>query len=94
MTATTLAARIRDYGNPSHMLQNARTGAYQFPIPAQFTNWMEEVRAWRHGVVLLNQSYHMTDLYMRGPMWCGSCRMLASTALPGSDATRPSSWSA
>ena len=67
MTAPTLEARIQANGNPSHMLQNARTGAYQFPIPAQFTNWMEEVRAWRHGVVLLNQSYHMTDLYMRGP---------------------------
>ena len=67
MTAQTLEARITAFGNPSHMLQNARTGAYQFPIPAQFTNWTEEVRAWRHGVVLLNQSYHMTDLYMRGP---------------------------
>lgn len=62
----TLHDRITAHVSASAMLQNARTGAYQFPIPAQFTNWMEEVRAWRHGVVLLDQSYHMTDLYLRG----------------------------
>ncbi len=63
----TLQDRIDAAGNPATMLQNAKTGAYVFPIPAQFTNWIEEVRAWRHGAVLLTQSYHMTDLYMRGP---------------------------
>lgn len=62
-----LQSRIDAAGNPAHMLQNAASGPYQFPIPAQYTNWIEEVRAWRHGVVLLNQSYHMTDLYVRGP---------------------------
>ena len=68
MTAKTLSDRIAEYGgNPAKMLQNAQTGPYQFPIPAAYTNWIEEVRAWRHGAVLLNQSYHMTDLYVRGP---------------------------
>lgn len=63
----TLEEKIKKIGNPSHMLQNSQTGPYVFPIPPQYTNWMEEVRAWRHGAVLLNQSYHMTDLYVRGP---------------------------
>ena len=64
----TLSDRIAAHGgNPATMLQNAQTGAYQFPIPAAYTNWIEEVRAWRNGAVLLNQSYHMTDLYVRGP---------------------------
>lgn len=68
MTAKTLSDRIAEHGgNPAKMLQNAQTGPYQFPIPAAYTNWIEEVRAWRHGAVLLNQSYHMTDLYVRGP---------------------------
>lgn len=67
LASKSLEDRIAEYGNPSHMLQNARTGPYQFPIPPQYTNWMEEVRAWREGAVLLNQSYHMTDLYVRGP---------------------------
>jgi glycine cleavage system aminomethyltransferase T len=65
---TTLQDRIDAHGgNAARMLQNAQTGAYQFPIPAQFTNWFDEVRAWRESAVLMNQSYHMTDLYIRGP---------------------------
>ncbi|MEW5424958.1 aminomethyl transferase family protein [Amorphus sp. 3PC139-8] len=67
MADTSLEDKIQKVGNPSHMLQNSQTGPYAFPIPPQYTNWMEEVRAWRHGAVLLNQSYHMTDLYVRGP---------------------------
>ena len=62
-----LEDRLRDHKSPAQMLQNAPSGAYVFPIPAQYTNWMEEVRAWRQGAVLMNQSYHMTDLYVRGP---------------------------
>jgi len=67
MATRSLEDRIRDYGNPAHMLQNSQTGPYVFPIKPQYTNWIEEVRAWRHGAVLLDQSYHMTDLYVRGP---------------------------
>jgi vanillate/3-O-methylgallate O-demethylase len=67
MSDKTLQEKINRIGNPSHILQNSLTGAYVFPIAPQFTNWMEEVRAWRNGAVLLNQSYHMTDLYVRGP---------------------------
>ena len=68
MTATkTLSDRIKAHGTAARMLQNAASGAYQFPIPAAYTNWVEEARAWRNGAVLLNQSYHMTDLYVRGP---------------------------
>lgn len=63
----TLEDRIALYENASDMLQNSQQGPYVFPIAPQYTNWMEEVRAWRNGAVLLNQSYHMTDLYVRGP---------------------------
>lgn len=67
MSKASLEAKIVTHGNPSHMLQNAQTGPYVFPYAAQYTNWMEEVRAWRNSAVLLQQSYHMTDLYVRGP---------------------------
>lgn len=67
MAAKNLEEKITRIGNPSHMLQNSLVGPYVFPIAPQYTNWMEEVRAWRNGAVLLNQSYHMTDLYVRGP---------------------------
>ncbi len=66
MTGPSLEGRLQRNGSASHMLQNAQVGAYVFPIPPQYTNWVEEVRAWRNGAVLLNQSYHMTDLYIRG----------------------------
>ncbi len=61
-----LEDKINQVGNPSLMLQNAGGGQYVFPIQPQFTNWIEEVRAWRNSAVLLDQSYHMTDLYIRG----------------------------
>jgi glycine cleavage system aminomethyltransferase T len=66
MARKTLETRLEGYASPAEMLRNSQTGAYVFPIAPQFTNWMEEVRAWRESAVLLNQSYHMTDLYIRG----------------------------
>ncbi|MCQ1855111.1 aminomethyl transferase family protein [Neorhizobium galegae] len=66
MSDKTLQDKIDRIGNASHMLQNSQVGAYVFPISPQYTNWMEEVRSWRNSAVLLNQSYHMTDLYIRG----------------------------
>ena len=67
MAKQSLEDRIRKYGNPAQMLQNSQVGPYVFPVAPQYTNWIEEVRAWRGSAVLLNQSYHMTDLYVRGP---------------------------
>ncbi|EPX87443.1 Glycine cleavage system T protein (aminomethyltransferase) [Rubellimicrobium thermophilum DSM 16684] len=67
MTTRTLEDRLKEWPSPAAMLQNSQMGPYVFPIAPQYTNWIEEVRAWRHGAVLLNQSYHMTDLYVRGP---------------------------
>jgi glycine cleavage system aminomethyltransferase T len=67
MADRSLEDKIKRIGNPAYMLQNSQTGPYPFPVAPQYTNWMEEVRAWRHSAVLLNQSYHMTDLYLRGP---------------------------
>ena len=67
MTGPSLEDKINRVGNPSLMLQNSLVGPYVFPIAPQYTSWFEEVRAWRKSAVLLNQSYHMTDLYVRGP---------------------------
>ena len=54
-------------GNPAIMLQNSPIGRYVYPIPAEFSNWMDEQRAWRETAVLFDQSFHMTDLYVKGP---------------------------
>ena len=66
MTATSLEAKIAAIGNPIDMLRNAPAGPYQFPIKAEFSNWRDEQTAWRTGAVLFDQSFHMTDLYVRG----------------------------
>ncbi|MGZ9808875.1 aminomethyl transferase family protein [Pseudoroseicyclus sp. H15] len=64
---TSLQDKIDQWGSPARMLQNSPVGKYVYPIPPEFTNWMEEQRAWRQSVVLFDQSLHMTDLYVRGP---------------------------
>lgn len=62
-----LQAKIDSFGNPLEMMRNSQTGPYAFPIPAEFSNWRDEQRAWREGVALMDQSFHMTDLYVEGP---------------------------
>jgi syringate O-demethylase len=50
------------------MLRNAQVGPNVYPgVPAEFTNWRDEVQAWQRTCVLFNQSYHMNDLAVRGP---------------------------
>lgn len=64
---STLEQKLAEAGNPASMMQHAQTGRYAFPIPSEFSHWMEEQRAWREGVALMDQSFHMTDLYVKGP---------------------------
>src|SRR5579871_3819023 len=55
-------------GNPVKLLRNSQTGPYVYPVvPAEFSNWRDEQRAWQQACVLFNQSYHMTDMYVQGP---------------------------
>jgi glycine cleavage system aminomethyltransferase T len=54
-------------GNPVKLLRNSQTGPYLYPVvPPEFSNWRDEQRAWQQTCVLFNQSYHMTDMYVRG----------------------------
>ena len=53
---------------PVKLLRNSKIGPYVYPVvPAEYTNWRDEQRAWQHSCVLFNQSYHMTDMYVEGP---------------------------
>ena len=67
MTKLSLQQKMDQFGGPLQMLRNSQTGPYAFPIPAEFSNWRDEQRAWREGVALMDQSFHMTDLYVEGP---------------------------
>ena len=62
-------------GGPVKLLRSSPIGPYVFPVvPPEFTNWREEQRAWKEACALLNLSYHMTDLYIKGP----DCKALLS----------------
>lgn len=64
---TSLESMIAAAGSPVKLLRSSALGPYVFPgIPPEFTNWRDEVRAWKDSVALLEQSYHMTELHLRG----------------------------
>ena len=62
-----LEDRLSQFSSPVQMLRNAQIGPYVFPVAAEFSNWRDEQRSWRESVALIDQSYHMTDLYVSGP---------------------------
>jgi syringate O-demethylase len=54
--------------DPVTMLRNSQAGPNAYPgVPAEYTNWRDEQKAWQETAVLFNQSYHMADLYVEGP---------------------------
>src|SRR6185437_9250325 len=62
-----LEDKLKASGGAVRMLRSAPLGPYVFPVPPEFSNWRDEQRAWREGVALIDQSFHMTDLYVQGP---------------------------
>ncbi len=68
MSQQSLEDLLRTVGSPVELLRNSKVGAYVYPVvPAEFTNWRDEQRAWRETCVLFDQSHHMVDLYIEGP---------------------------
>lgn len=64
----TLQAAIDQAGGALKLLRSGKLGPYVFPvIPPEFTNWADEMRSWKNGAALLEQSYHMCELHLRGP---------------------------
>ncbi|MBP2326958.1 glycine cleavage system aminomethyltransferase T [Kibdelosporangium banguiense] len=66
MGVESLEAAIRRAGSPVELLRNSAVRPMTFPIAPEFTNWRSEQQAWRTSCALLDQSHHMTDLYIRG----------------------------
>ena len=46
---------------------HSRARAGLSPVPAEFSNWRDEQRAWRETAILFDQSHHMPELYVSGP---------------------------
>lgn len=79
MSQRSLEDLLKSVGNPVEMLRNSQLGAYVYPVvPAEFTNWRDEQRAWRETCVLFDQSHHMVDLYIEGP---DALKLLSNTAI-------------
>ena len=68
MSQRSLEQLLSSVESPVELLRNAQAGANVFPgVPAEFTNWRDEQRAWQTTCVLFNQSFHMNDLAVEGP---------------------------
>lgn len=63
----TLQQMIDEAGSPARMLQNAQTGAFEFPVQSMWSNLIDESEAWRKSAILFDQSFHMTELRIKGP---------------------------
>ena len=51
----------------SHLRSNEIRTNFWSAIPEQFSHWIEEQRAARESSIFADQSFHMADLYIRGP---------------------------
>ena len=67
MTTTSLAAALDRAGSPVELLRNLAFPPSTFPVKPEFTNWRSEQRSWVETCALLDQSHHMTDLFLEGP---------------------------
>lgn len=77
--ATSLQDRLDQHDNPVEMMRNAPTGAYIYPVVApEFTNWRDEVVAWRETAVMFDQTHHMDNLLIRGS---DAKKLLSDTAI-------------
>jgi syringate O-demethylase len=67
MTAKNLEELLKTV-NTVDLLRNQQTGPNVYPgVPAEYTNWRDEQKAWQKTAILFNQSYHMADLAVEGP---------------------------
>jgi vanillate/3-O-methylgallate O-demethylase len=68
MSYKSLQDVLQTVESPVTMLRNSQIGPYAFPVVRpEFTNWRDEQRAWKETCALLDQSHHMSDLYLDGP---------------------------
>ncbi|HEX5859822.1 MAG TPA: aminomethyl transferase family protein, partial [Microbacterium sp.] len=75
--AESLQQAIDRAGSPVTLLRDAQARPTVFPVAPEFSNWRSEQHSWRETCALLDQSHHMTDLFLRGPGAKGLLERLA-----------------
>lgn len=56
-----------DYFRNDTLAPHAKHRAHLTPVPVDVTNWPDEQRAWRETAILFDQSFHMPELFLKGP---------------------------
>src|SRR4051794_16463797 len=65
--ARNLQELMDQHGNVVEMLRNSQLGPYIYPVvPAEFSNWRREQKAWRETAVLYDQTHHMVNFFVSG----------------------------
>ncbi len=66
--ASNLQEILDEKGNVVQMLRDSQLGTYIYPVvPAEFSNWRREQKAWRNAAVLYDQTHHMVNFFVSGP---------------------------
>ncbi|GAB4079627.1 aminomethyl transferase family protein [Modestobacter muralis] len=78
MTAESLATALVRAGGPVELMRDLAFPPSTFPVQPEFTNWRSEQRSWVESCALLDQSHHMTDLFLSGP---GALPLLSHVAV-------------
>ena len=78
MAAKNLQEVLDAARNTVELLRNSQIGAYIYPVvPAEFSNWRREQRAWRETAVLFDQSHHMDNCSCAAP---DAIKLISDTA--------------
>ncbi|WP_159499836.1 aminomethyl transferase family protein [Microbacterium sp. 18062] len=87
MTQKSLAAFLAEYQSPVQALRELPRYSTTYPgLAAQYSNWRSEQKAWREDVALLDQSFHMANLFVDGP---DAVKVFADLAINRFDNFRP-----
>ena len=77
--AGNLQELLDETGKHRRNLRNSQLGTYIYPVvPAEFTNWRREQKAWRETAVLYDQTHHMVNFFMSGP---DALKLLSDTGI-------------
>ncbi|NIK36164.1 vanillate/3-O-methylgallate O-demethylase [Microbacterium endophyticum] len=77
--ARNLQELLDEQGGIVEMLRNSQLGTYIYPVvPAEFSNWRREQKAWRETAVLYDQTHHMVNFFVSGP---DALKLLSDTGI-------------